>query len=95
MDQINGYGCWCYFLENHGRGHGKPANFIDNFCKVLHQGYDCAIMDTIEQTGNDSCVPWEIFYTAALGRDDEGMWTTCVTENDGENCAAYRCWWMN
>jgi hypothetical protein len=55
---LNGYGCWCYFDSDldplaagrPGPGRGKTVDPVDNACKILHQAYDCIIMD-IEAMG--------------------------------------------
>ena len=42
---IDGYGCWCYFEDDHGLGRSHPVNKIDETCKGIHDGYTCAIKD--------------------------------------------------
>lgn len=49
LARIDGYGCWCYFEDDHGKGRGHPANEIDQLCQVLHQGYECAMLDNDEE----------------------------------------------
>jgi hypothetical protein len=68
LQNINGYGCWCYFEEMHGKGKSHPVNDVDAFCKLLHEGYDCVMMDT-EALGQD-CVPWEIDYNTGASSLD-------------------------
>ena len=60
LQNINQYGCWCYFEEDHGKGKSQPVNEVDAFCKTLHQGYDCAMIDADE--AGKSCTPWEVSY---------------------------------
>ena len=64
MDVINGYGCWCYFNDDHGKGKSKPVNEIDAYCKTLHEGYECAILDGIEE--GSTCEPWNSAYRAVF-----------------------------
>lgn len=46
LDNLNGWGCWCYFNEeDHGKGKGQPVNELDHLCRSLHDGYDCTEMD--------------------------------------------------
>ena len=40
IDPIVGYGCWCFFEEDHGKGKGRPVNRVDEICKVMHDGYE-------------------------------------------------------
>ena len=39
------YGCWCYFDEEHGKGHGTPQDGYDDACLALHHGVTCAMME--------------------------------------------------
>ena len=67
LQNINQYGCWCYFEEDHGKGKSQPVNEVDAFCKTLHQGYDCAMIDADE--AGKSCTPWEVSYKS-LDKND-------------------------
>lgn len=79
FDNIDGYGCWCYFYEDHGKGKSQPVNQMDGFCKLLAEGYDCAMMDS-QTEGGDFCVPWEVAYNAAnVGFGD--VVEQCVSRN--------------
>lgn len=66
IDSINSYGCWCYFQDNHGAGRGPAQNEVDNQCKILHEGYECIMMDAVDE-GDDSCLPWHEEYKSATG----------------------------
>ena len=61
LSAINGYGCWCYFADEHGKGHGVPVNKMDEICKVLHDGYECAIHDGSDES--EECEPWTVDYS--------------------------------
>ena len=97
FDKLNEYACWCYFEENHGRGHGKPVNGIDHFCKKLHDGYDCCMMDFEAATGNDSCVPWEVQYLPGTGTGESNLnfvcdgFNTVNTDTQAGFCANCAC----
>ena len=39
LHYIDGYGCWCYFGDDHGHGRGQPVNEVDALCQWLHHGY--------------------------------------------------------
>ena len=60
LPYIDHSGCFCYFNENHSKGKGQPQSKVDGWCKQLHEGYECAIMDS-ENEGYD-CIPWEVDY---------------------------------
>lgn len=90
LDNINEYGCWCFFQEDHGRGHGKPVDGLDRFCRKMHMGYDCAIMDVLDSTGNDSCVPWEVPYISGTGGGESSLVNTCEVVNS-DDCAKHAC----
>ena len=77
FNRINEYACWCYFEDDHGRGHGKPINGIDHICKKLADGYDCCMLDFEEATGNDSCVPWEVQYLPGTGTGEANLVFNC------------------
>ena len=49
LEPITDYGCWCYFAQL--KGSGPPQNAVDQQCKTLQQGYDCAILGD----------PWSFF----------------------------------
>merc|ERR1711907_241798 len=87
---INGYGCWCHFNENHGKGKGAPVDGVDAICKNLQAAYDCAMMDYAEATGNDDCVPWEVEYNAGMSFGIGALVDNCNALNT-ELCAQYAC----
>lgn len=95
MGQIDEYGCWCYFEQDHGRGRGHPVDEIDQFCKTLHDGYTCIIMDS-EAMGNP-CVPWEIPYNSATsagiptGMSMDNLISECDVQNNADTCASWTC----
>ena len=75
MDQINDYGCWCYFEDQHGQGKGQPVNDVDEYCKQLHQGYDCAKIDS-----QNACIPWEANYNSRPEKHEDVI-PDCTNEN--------------
>ena len=84
------HGCWCYFSNSQGKGKGKPIDFLDEMCKVLHDGYECAMRDAEEE--GTTCIPWEVNYTAALGNDiNLTIAEECYQLNLGNNCAIRAC----
>lgn len=101
IQSINGYGCWCYFQDNHGSGRGLPVNEVDNQCKILHDGYTCILMDAEFESQN--CTPWDVQYNSATGlgllADDsernssleEALRLKCKRANKKSNCAARAC----
>lgn len=90
FNAINGYGCWCHFEENHGKGKGSPVDGVDAICKNLQAAYDCAMMDYAEATGNDDCVPWEVQYNAGMSFGIGALVDNCNALNT-ELCAQYAC----
>lgn len=63
MAMLQGYGCWCYFEEERGRG--KPVDIFDESCKTLQDGYECIRRDAEEQ--NIECNVWDTEYNSAVG----------------------------
>merc|ERR1712080_124204 len=95
MGKLSDYGCWCYFEGHHGKGKGQPVDEIDEFCKTLHDGYECIRMDA-EDAGMD-CTPWDIDYNSAFGGGVPGGLTIdgivkeCNIQNTEGTCAAMTC----
>lgn len=89
INGLNEYGCWCYFYEDHGRGKGQPIDAIDEMCKILHDGYECAMRDAEDE--GTTCVPWEVSYTSAIGGSGQSVAEECATVNSGNNCAIRAC----
>ena len=36
VEELNKFGCWCYFENDHGRGKSQPVSAVDGACKILH-----------------------------------------------------------
>ena len=90
MEIFQQYGCWCYFgdeLRNNGRS--TPVDDIDALCKVLNQGYQCAVLDAQEEGDND-CQPWNEEYTTSRVALDE-LDEDCAEKNAGSMCAIRAC----
>jgi len=90
LAQIDNYGCWCFFQENHGSGKGSPLDEADRICKALHHGYDCAILDVLDASG-DECIPWEVDYNAGTSFGIDGIKDSCETLNPDSLCAQFAC----
>lgn len=87
---LDEYGCWCYFLDNVGRGKGTPVDEIDSMCKILHDGYECAVLDT-EAEGAE-CAPWDVTYHSGTGSvEDISLFQRCQNLNPDDNCAQRAC----
>jgi len=92
------YGCWCYFTDGLASGHGTAVDELDQLCKLLHGGYQCAQLDN-----GDSCVPWEIEYSSFFGTTNHysaaatvfqnlgHVQTSCQNFNPSNSCAAAAC----
>jgi len=86
FESFNGYGCWCYFEDEHGQGRGQAVDEVDQLCHELANGYDCAMMDT-----NNVCVPWEVSYVSGMGGGFNGIMTNCETFNPNSACGQTAC----
>ena len=88
LEDVDEYGCWCYFGDKHGAGKSQPVNELDAHCKQLHEGYECAIID---DAGNN-CEPWTVTYTAVnYLLDDASVLSQCEAVNGAGTCAAHAC----
>lgn len=85
MQFIDEYGCWCYFDSDYVLGKSKPVDQVDSFCRDLHNGYDCVIMDV-----NTTCVPFEANYNSGL-TEDGTLLDNCIENNPGDTCLQYSC----
>jgi len=99
IEKINGYGCWCYFQDDHGKGKGTVINKVDQVCKHLHEGYECAIRDGVDE-GDFNCVPWTVDYNPGIthgsnsisnNSGESAMQGECKTKNPDNNCAYRAC----
>ena len=70
MQFIDEYGCWCFFDENYTLGKAKPMDQMDSYCRDLHNGYDCIIMDV-----NETCVPYDVDYSCSDEKNQEPFFT--------------------
>jgi hypothetical protein len=87
IESINQYGCWCYFQDDHGKGRGPAANEVDALCQKLHQGYECIILDALEE-GDTECVPWNEPYQSGSGL---GLVATDPENNNNANALRKSC----
>jgi len=96
MGLFNQYGCWCYFEGDHGSGRGHPVDELDEFCKILHDGYSCIIMDSADMNMNCG-LPWTIPYNSAFGSGIPaglslaGLKSECDAQNTADTCEAWTC----
>merc|ERR1711981_908173 len=61
---------------------------FDDACKVLHEGYDCAMIDN----GDDgTCIPWEQDYSIFQIYSRMNVFQECTKQNKGNDCAIRSC----
>lgn len=82
--QINHYGCWCFFQDDHHLAKGPPQNEVDKFCKILHNGYECAMIDSGDKN-LPACSPWKVDYNSStmIGNTAQEVETNCMVSNAG------------
>ena len=94
IERLDGYGCWCYLREDYIRGKGKPRNEIDQLCKTMALGYDCAIIDgRASGKKKDLCEePWAVPYDAAVGGHSfNNIFEACQHLNPSNTCQQMAC----
>lgn len=105
FDQMNGYGCWCYFdNDGHGKGKSNPKDDLDTFCKSLHEAYDCMILDHDSETKKgkhkrhddekeeEECSPWATKYSPAMLGETDTIINSCYKKNFKKgSCAVRAC----
>lgn len=90
---LQGYGCWCYFEEE--RGKGQPVDNYDSQCKVLQDGYECLRLDAEKE--QIACDIWTTDYIAAVGFGGlssmslERLKEECDTSNGIDTCQSRLC----
>jgi len=79
---IWGYGCWCYFGDDAGKGSGPVQNEMDEICKALSLCYRCAKIDSYYHD-NDICHPGMQNYKVNFSHDleEQGIKKECVQRN--------------
>jgi len=93
LDMLIRYGCWCFldFDNDHGKGRGQPKDEFDRLCKILHDGYECAMIDG--RTHNEDCEkPWAVDYFSAIGGSSfHDHYEACMFQNPLSDCATNVC----
>jgi len=89
MFGLNTYGCWCYFGNDVENARGPPQDQFDKLCKVLVQGYECAILDSKDE--GEACVPWEVEYKTVMILPTTNVPVECGRVNKGNTCAQRAC----
>merc|ERR1712127_855108 len=89
MFGLNTYGCWCYFGSNIEEARGPPQDPFDRLCKVLVQGYECAVLDARED--GEMCIPWETEYKTVMILPTTNVPVECGRVNKGNTCAERAC----
>lgn len=90
---LQGYGCWCYFEEE--RGKGQPVDDYDSQCKVLQDGYECLRLDAEKE--NKPCDIWTTDYISAVGfggissMNLETLSAECDSSNGVDTCQSRLC----
>ena len=79
LNNLQEYGCWCYFDDLHGKGKSHPVNQVDSACKTLADGYECAMIDGDDE--GEPCVPWEIGYNSSTAFGGQTMIDECLRKN--------------
>ena len=94
---LNEYGCWCFFEEDFVLGAGPAQDPVDEICKTLSKGYECAMMDDLANNGN-YCVPYEVQYNSAFasgmapfGVTLEMLVEECERQNVAGSCECMTC----
>lgn len=64
-------------------------NDVDAACKLLHDGYECAIIDS--RAENEECVPWNTPYNSSTGMGGNNLVDECTTSNLNSKCGERAC----
>ena len=77
MQNLQEYGCWCFFDEKHGQGRGQPVDDFDSHCMKYHHAVSCAKLEI------ESCDPYVTTYQITTSQKNNGdIHHDCETGND-------------
>jgi len=92
LENLNQYGCWCYFNADFGKGKSKPVDDLDVACKALHNGYECVEIDSLVE--GEVCTSWDQSYLAISHTNlhtDAEIVEACEVSVGATNCASRAC----
>jgi len=100
LEDLSGYGCWCFFDEEglavHNMGAGHPVNDVDQMCKSLFDGYTCSTIDSEDKNDVEVCEPWNVEYVSGFDGafgffgTEEQLALACEQRNGGSDTCAYQ-----
>lgn len=83
FQNLQQYGCWCYFDAFHGLGRGIPVDRFDIECMKLHHATSCIKMENCD--GEQNFTP-----VMSIGLDGKLAYD-CVSGNNGDACLEANC----
>ena len=87
LEGLQGYGCWCHFDAEHGKGRGTAVDRFDMECMNLHHATTCMKMENC-----DLSVP---FVPQMQLTTDGNVDIDCVIANGGDSCKEANCYSTN
>lgn len=85
LNNLQEYGCWCFFDNQHGQGRGQPVDVFDNHCMRYHHAVSCAKLEI------DSCDPYSTSYGITTKQDGDGR-ITYDCESGNNACQEATCY---
>lgn len=86
FEDLQEYGCWCYFDTLHGKGKGTPVDNFDLACLNQHHAITCLKMENCDLT--ESFTPQLILDPNSPG----GISYDCISANGGNACKENLCY---
>lgn len=80
---LQSYGCWCYFDAKHGSGKGLPVDRVDEQCMKLHHATSCIKIENCDE--NLSFKTDMNFVNGKIEYD-------CISPNGGDTCLENNCY---
>jgi len=85
MQNLQEYGCWCFFDGKHGQGRGQPVDDFDSHCMKYHHAVSCAKLEI------GYCDPYNTSYQITTSQKSNGdIENDCQTGNDA--CQEATCY---
>lgn len=86
LQNLQEYGCWCFFNDKHGQGRGPPVDDFDSHCMKYHHAVSCAKLEI------DSCDPYNTSYSVTAVNSGANGDITYDCESGNDPCQTATCY---
>jgi len=86
FQNLQDYGCWCFFNNKHGQGRGQPVDAFDTHCMKYHHAVSCAKLEI------DNCNPYTTTYSITAKQSGQNGDITYDCETGNNKCQEATCY---